>query len=142
VVVVGVALAAVAFVRPDSGEPPASAGPQGVRVVLTVPLGFYDTFPETCDADIFGTRYLSLPGSQVTVKDDTGAIIALGRVPSVGKVVDRPGNDIFKKNCEFTFDVSVDRGKNFYTFEISDFGGPTLSRDDLEAAGWVAYMGE
>lgn len=72
-------------------------------------------------------------GAPVTIKNESGAIIATGSLdagvsdPSYPTVV-----------CRFSYTIANVPGAKFYTIEVSHRGGLTYSQDQLDAAGWKA----
>ena len=151
---VTVAVAAVVFVLAACNSPStpgASAGDgagqsaqaaSGLQLVVSVPLGVGGNYGTTCSVSDFGTAYLSLPGSRVTVKDQTGAVIGAGNVPDSGSVKPRLNDPMFKQNCVFTLQMDIARDAKFYTFTVGPLGDITLSNAEIAGAGWVAAVGQ
>jgi hypothetical protein len=115
----------------------------GITLVVSVPLGVGGGYGPTCGVSDFGTAYVELPGSRVTVKDQAGAVIGVGNIPASGQVKVRPNADaFFKQNCVFTLPMDVKRDAKFYTFSVGPLGDITLSQAEIAAAGWTATVGQ
>jgi len=117
-------------------------GSQTTRVALSLYGGNISAGQTTCDSNAFGTAYLSIPGSKVTVTDQAGVIVGSTTVPTSGTVTSgtsplgTPG-----LMCTFTFDVTVSDAPTFYTFQIGNMKGPTFSHDEMVANGWSVTLG-
>lgn len=67
------------------------------------------------------------PGAQVTVRDQSGEVIALAQLEP------HPGDTT--PACLFTFSVEVPEAK-FYSFEVSHRGQVSFSKKDLAEGNW------
>ena len=71
-------------------------------------------------------------GAQVTVRDETDAVIATGRL-SEGKVTESG----ILGDCRFEFIVRDVPEAGFYTIEVSHRGGLTYSAEELDGLSWM-----
>ncbi len=72
------------------------------------------------------------PGADVVVSDETGLIIASGRLED--------GVVLISGDCRLPFFVADVPRANFYTIEISSRDGVTYSHAEMEGANWAIQM--
>ena len=146
-----VLLAGIGFIALGGSKSPGSSGaPSGgdtglktVTVNLSVPPGEHGPMGSSCDQSNFGTLYMGVPGSKVSVTDEKGTLTGSASVPSAGVISTRPNADaLFDVNCTFTFTVEVGSDARFYTFKVGTIDGPTFSNADMQAANWTVSMGQ
>jgi hypothetical protein len=70
-------------------------------------------------------------GAQVTIRDETGKVLATGHLDE--------GKTKSASECDFAFNLDVPDAK-FYQVEVSHRGQVTYSADDLEKAGWRVQL--
>lgn len=73
-------------------------------------------------------------GAPVRVIDGAGNVVATARI-GAGSIQDRPGF----QTCLFVFAVDLPAA-DFYEFEVAGRAGPTFSRAEMEANGWVVAL--
>ncbi|MCO8127255.1 hypothetical protein NHL50_08545 [Acidimicrobiia bacterium EGI L10123] len=79
-------------------------------------------------------------GQQMSLTNESGSIVALGRIDSAEHVDGRTeqigeGTCTFY-NCLFHFIIREIPQRAFYEVHAAGRGGPTYSHGDLNAAGW------
>jgi hypothetical protein len=77
-------------------------------------------------------------GTQITVKDASGQIIALGQLQG-GKIEANPAA-VYWGRCRLTVVVEQVPDSAFYTFSIGNRPGVTFSRDDLVNGAWGVQL--
>jgi hypothetical protein len=118
-------------------------GPSGQSVAVTVKAGAGENagVGTSCGDANFGTMFMGLPGTQLTVKNEGGTTVGVGRIPTSGTVQSRatPGGPfgVFTEDCVFAFEVKLDGEAKFYTFDLGTrFGSWTMSKDEVLSQGW------
>ena len=142
VAVVILALGIVAGCGGGSSEPTPTATPtapptRALNGTMTLDNGF---IPSGSDANAKVGRncrgeggYDDIQeGTQVTVRDETDAIIGTGRL-SQGKLT---ASGFFGK-CRFEFTIRDVPEAGFYTIEVSRRGGLTYSAEELDGLSWM-----
>ena len=71
-------------------------------------------------------------GTQVTVKNEAGAIIGSGSLEDGVPDINYP-----TVACNFSFTIKSLPDAKFYSVEVSHRGALTYSKSDLEAKGWM-----
>lgn len=81
-------------------------------------------------------------GTQVTIKDASGKIIATGELGYGTKSGDRvPFNSGSAFPCAFPFTASVPPGSDFYQIEVSSRGAVTFTSDELTSKDVALTLG-
>jgi hypothetical protein len=120
-----------------SPSPSPSAAAQSLEMTVKAGAGQNAGVGTPCGDANFGTLFLGLPGTQVTIKNEAGVTVGLGQVPTSGVIAKRatPGGPLglFTEDCVFTFTVRLDGEAKFYKFDFGDrFGSYSLSASDLQ----------
>lgn len=111
----------------SSGPSAAPSGPTGFTIVGTLTVEASTSSDSSDGGDCYASDggYSDVRmGAGVTIKDETGTVVALGNLD--------PGHTIEPAKCTFGFSVvSVPEGKKFYSVEVAHRGEVRYTRADL-----------
>jgi hypothetical protein len=123
-----------------SAAPPASNASANATIAIAVPVGgeIQPAIGASCGLSNIPPAYYGLLGAGATIKNESGTIVGAATIPKTGTVKSRPNADeFFDKNCLLEAKVPLTGAANFYVVDLgSGFDPKTISRADLEAAGW------
>lgn len=71
-------------------------------------------------------------GAQVTITNEKGDVVALGKLEAAGLWADDPEELVITSDCRFNFVVTVPAGSQFYGVEITHRGVVRYSAEDLK----------
>jgi len=120
-----------------AATPAAVAGPPyTLRGTVTVTDGYGDPVGEVC-ANRGAFEDIN-PGTDITIRDQAGVIVAMGAVGEGVSVRLPMGNPTAAKSdaCRLSLLVAGIPDAPFYSVEVGRRGGLTYSHAELEAVGW------
>jgi hypothetical protein len=128
-----------------TAAPAATSQDTAATIVVTVPVGgiAQPAIGAPCGLSNVPPAYYDLLGANAQVKNESGTIVGAVTIPKTGIVRARAHPDeFFDKDCAFDVSLNLAGTATFYVLNLgSSFEPMTISRADLEAAGWRFEVG-